>query len=108
MKIAPKAKCPKCKGPVSFLDVLSIITPFQSISCASCGEPIFLMHRWGVTLVALGVGMIVLLLSLGFMIQGLMTSLQTYIWAALVLLLMELAVTLRVVKKNELVVRKEE
>jgi len=52
MNPIPEARCPLCGGPITFLDVLSIITPFQSVSCVTCGEDVFLKNKWGITVLS--------------------------------------------------------
>ena len=108
MKTFPKAKCPKCGGPVSFMDVVSIVTPFQSISCMSCGVLIFLRNKWGLTLLSIGVGLFVTLSALAAIFMEMAPDIVIFGAALLILVSVEVLVTAHVIRHRGLVIRRND
>ncbi len=106
MKLIPEAHCPKCKGPITFFDVLGIVTPFQCIYCISCGEMVFLKHRWTFLTVALAAGALMVMFSIEVVTKSLASLMSTFLFALSALVLLEIVMTGYVVKKNDLVVRR--
>jgi hypothetical protein len=106
MNSLPKASCPNCKGPVTFVQVMSIVTPFQSIDCTTCGEMLFLVHRTELLIVSV---LTAFLLIAGGSIaysNGWMSAPALYGAALVYVVVTELAMTTIIVKKNALVIRK--
>lgn len=106
MKLIPEAHCPQCKGPITFFDVLGIVTPFQCIYCVSCGEMVFLKHRWTFLVVAVLAGATMLMFSVELVTKSLVSLLATLLGAFAALVVLEIVMTGYVVKKNDLVVRR--
>ncbi|HNF59179.1 MAG TPA: hypothetical protein PLN89_06370, partial [Elusimicrobiota bacterium] len=79
MKWIPEAHCPKCKGPITFFDVLGIVTPFQCIYCVSCGEMVFLKHRWTFLSVAVLAGVLMVLFSIEVVTKSLASMMSTFV-----------------------------
>lgn len=105
MNFLPKATCPNCKGPVTFVQVMSIVTPLQSIDCTTCGEMLFLVHRTELLIVSI---LIAFLLVFGGMVaytSGWASVPALYGAALGFVVLMELVMTTIIVKKNGLVIR---
>jgi hypothetical protein len=107
MKYLPNTTCPACQGPITFFDVMSIVTPFQSISCATCGEMVFLRHRWGLMFIALGVSLISVLAAFLMMAMEWMEGFQVFLLVFLIPVAAEFMITAYVVKKKHLVVRRK-
>ena len=106
MKWIPEAHCPKCKGPITFFDVLGIVTPFQCIYCVSCGEMVFLKHRWTFLSVAVLAGVLMVLFSIEVVTKSLASMMSTFVVSLTSLVVLEIVMTGYVVKKNDLVVRR--
>ena len=106
MKWIPEAHCPKCKGPITFFDVLGIVTPFQCIYCVSCGEMVFLKHRWTFLSVAVLAGVLMVLFSIEMVTKSLASMMSTFVVSLTSLVVLEIVMTGYVVKKNDLVVRR--
>lgn len=106
MALFPQTHCPNCNGPVTFFEVMSIITPFQSIDCSTCGEMIFLKHKVGLLLLSLGLGGLVFLFSLFVLLKEILPVFLTYGVGFLVLAAGEFLVTAHVVRNKDLVVRR--
>ncbi|HMU95463.1 MAG TPA: hypothetical protein PKB12_02200 [Elusimicrobiota bacterium] len=106
MKWIPEAHCPKCKGPITFFDVLGIVTPFQCIYCVSCGEMVFLKHRWTFLSVAVLAGVLMVLFSIEVVTKSLASMMSTFVVSLISLVALEIVMTGYVVKKNDLVVRR--
>ncbi|HND64524.1 MAG TPA: hypothetical protein PKX64_06730 [Elusimicrobiota bacterium] len=106
MKWIPEAHCPKCKGPITFFDVLGIVTPFQCIYCVSCGEMVFLKHRWTFLSVAVLAGVLMVLFSIEVVTKSFASMMSTFVVSLISLVALEIVMTVYVVKKNDLVVRR--
>ncbi|MBL0058398.1 MAG: hypothetical protein IPP35_04685 [Elusimicrobia bacterium] len=106
MKLLPNTHCPACGGTITFFDVMSIVTPFQSISCATCGEMVFLRHRWGLMFIALGVSLFSVLVAFLIMANEWMPGFAVFILVFLIPVVAEFIITAHVVKKKGLVVRR--
>ncbi|HMU74641.1 MAG TPA: hypothetical protein PKZ00_06365 [Elusimicrobiota bacterium] len=106
MKWIPEAHCPKCKGPITFFDVLGIVTPFQCIYCVSCGEMVFLKHRWTFLSVAVLAGVLMVLFSIEVVTKSFASMMSTFVVSLISLVALEIVMTGYVVKKNDLVVRR--
>ena len=78
MALFPQTRCPKCNGPVTFFEVMSIVTPFQSIDCSSCGEIVFLKHKSELFLIASGLGVLTFVVSLYVLINSILPTVVTY------------------------------
>jgi hypothetical protein len=107
MNSFPKTRCPSCQGPVTFFEVMSIVTPFQSIDCSSCGEMIFLKHRGSLFFLSIVLGILVFLGALFVLVKGWISPIPTYLIGFGCLVGAELYFTLRIVKTNSLVIRKK-
>jgi hypothetical protein len=105
MALLPQTRCPNCNGPVTFFEVMSIITPFQSIDCSTCGEMIFLKHKVGLFLISIGLGVIVFLFSLFVLLKEILPMFLTYGIGFFVLATAEFLLTAHIVRKKDLVVR---
>ena len=106
MKWIPEAHCSKCKGPITFFDVLGIVTPFQCIYCVSCGEMVFLKHRWTFLSVAVLAGVLMVLFSIEVVTKSFASMMSTFVVSLISLVALEIVMTGYVVKKNDLVVRR--
>lgn len=105
MKILPDSQCPKCKGPITFFDVMGIITPFQCIYCPTCAEMVFLKHPWGLFFLSLIFALSVTVFAVAMLLEGYSTNLSVYLAALLVLVVAEFVITGYVVLKKDLVIR---
>lgn len=106
MTLLPKTSCPGCHGPVTFFEVMSIVTPFQSIDCSTCGEMIFLKHKVGLFLISIGLAGIVFLFLLFVLLKEILPMLLTYGIGFFVLATAEFLLTAHIVRKKDLVVRR--
>ena len=106
MKWIPEAHCPKCKDPITFFDVLGIVTPFQCIYCVSCAEMVFLKHRWTFLSVAVLAGVLMVLFSIEVVTKSFASMMSTFVVSLISLVALEIVMTGYVVKKNDLVVRR--
>lgn len=105
MKIFPRTHCPKCNGPVTFFEVMSIVTPFQSIDCSSCGEMLFLKHKVEMFILTIVISVIVFLFSFFVLVNELLPVPATYGAGFLILAAAEFLMTAHIVRKKDLVVR---
>lgn len=106
MALIPETTCPKCRGPITFFDVMGIITPFQCIYCPTCGDMVFLKHRWTFLFFSVILGFTVASASFLALLQGVMMGLKVFMASLGVMVVAELVLTGYVVKKRDLVVRK--
>ncbi len=106
MTLLPNVPCPKCKGRITFFDVMGIVTPFQYITCATCGEMVFLKNRWGVLIFSIVFGLTVTLIFLGALVGEWATDYIVYAVALGIIIAVEFLVTGYVVVKRKLVVRR--
>lgn len=88
--------------------VLSIVTPFQSIDCVSCGEMVFLRNKWGLTLLSVGVGLGVTISAVAAILLEMAPDVLIFAGALLVVISIELLVTAHVIRHKGLVIRKNE
>ncbi len=88
--------------------VLSIVTPFQSIDCVSCGEMVFLRNKWGLTMLSVGVGVGVTLSAVAAILLEMAPDVLVFAGALLVLISIELLVTAHVIRHKGLVIRKNQ
>lgn len=105
MALLPQTRCPNCNGPVTFFEVMSIVTPFQSIDCSTCGEMIFLKHKVEIFLISIGLGGIVFLFSFFVLLKEILPILLTYGIGVFFLAMAECLLTAHIVRKKDLVVR---
>ncbi len=106
MKLLPKTHCPMCNGPVTFFEVMSIVTPFQSIDCSSCGEMLFLKHKMEVFLISIGLSVIVFLFMVFLLINEILAVPAAYGFGFFILAAAEFLITARIVRNKDLVVRR--
>lgn len=106
MALFPQTRCPKCNGPVTFFEVMSITTPFQSIDCSTCGEMIFLKHKMELFLISIGLSGIVFIFSLIVLFKEILPISLTYGVGFFVLVSAEFLLTAHIVRKKDLVIRR--
>ena len=106
MNFLPKASCPKCKDPVTFVQVMSIVTPYQSIDCTTCGEMLFLVHRTELLIISILTSLLVMAGGSIAYSNRWMSAPALYGTALVYVVITELAMTTIIVKKNALVIRK--
>jgi hypothetical protein len=106
MELFPRTSCPNCNGPVTFFEVMSIVTPFQSIDCSTCGEMVFLKHKIELFLISIGLGAMTFVFSLFVLIKGILPMMTTYAAGFLILLAAEFIITAHIIRKKDLVVRR--
>lgn len=107
MALFPNTTCPRCNGPVTFFEVMSIVTPFQAIDCSTCGELVFLKHKMELFLVSIGLSVVVFIMTLLCLTQGIASILLTYLVGIFILVLAEYSITAYVIRKRDLVVRRK-
>jgi hypothetical protein len=106
MALFPQTRCPKCNGPVTFFEVMSIITPFQSIDCSTCGEMIFLKHKMELFLISIGLSGIIFIFSLIVLFKEILPISLTYGVGFFFLVSAEFLLTAHIVRKKDLVIRR--
>jgi hypothetical protein len=106
MALFPNTRCPNCNGPVTFFEVMSIVTPFQGIDCSTCGELVFLKHKMELFLISIGLGLVVFFGALFSLTSGKMSILLTYSVGIILLVVTEFLITTYVIIKKDLVVRR--
>lgn len=106
MKLFPRTNCPKCNGPVTFFEVMSIMTPFQSIDCSTCGEMVFIKHKIELFLISMGLGVMTFVFSLFMLIKEILPAIATFAAGFLFLLSAEFFITAQIIRKKDLVVRR--
>jgi O-antigen/teichoic acid export membrane protein len=106
MALFPQTRCPKCNGPVTFFEVMSIVTPFQSIDCSTCGEMVFLKHKSELFLISIGLGVLTFVVSLYVLINSILPTVVTYSAGFLFLMAAEVFITAHIVRHHALVVRR--
>lgn len=102
----PKTSCPNCNGPITFFEVMSIVTPFQSIDCSTCGEMVFLKHKIELFLICIGLGITTFLFSFLILLRGILPPMATYTAGFIILLGAEFIITTRIIRTKDLVVRR--
>lgn len=105
MKLLPNASCPNCKGPVTFVQVMSIVTPYQSTDCTTCGEMLFLVHRTELMVASILAAFLLVVGGLMAYTNGWLSVPVLYGTGLIFVVASELAMTLFIVKKNALVIR---
>lgn len=103
----PSGHCPRCRGPITFFDVLGIVTPFQCIYCPSCSDMVFLRNPLLVFFISILTGGMVFYMALMAILRGVMTDLPAYLVVFAGLMFAEYLATFWIVKKNLLVVRRQ-
>ncbi len=102
----PRTHCPNCNGPVTFFEVMSIVTPFQSIDCSSCGEMLFLKHKVEMFILTIVISVTVFLFSFFVLINEILPVPATYGAGFIILAAAEFLMTAHIVRKKDLVVRR--
>ncbi len=90
---------------MTFVQVMSIVTPLQSIDCTTCGEMLFLVHRTELLLVSVLLAFLLIFAGMVAYTNGWASVPALYGAAMGFVVLMELLMTTIIVKKNALVIR---
>ncbi|MBK8574941.1 MAG: hypothetical protein IPN90_04400 [Elusimicrobia bacterium] len=106
MALLPHTTCPHCNGPVTFFEVMSVLTPFQAIDCSTCGELIFLKHKVELFLLSIGLALMVLVASVWALLLDALSAILVYSTGAAFLLGVEFLITATIILKKDLVVRR--
>jgi hypothetical protein len=106
MSFLPKASCPNCKGPVTFVQVMSIVSPYQATDCTTCGELLFLLYRTELLIVSIATAFLLMVGAMAAYSNKWLSVPVLYGAALVFVVMLELIMTTFIVKKNALVIRK--
>lgn len=106
MALFPNCRCPKCKGPITFFEVMSILTPFQGIDCSTCGELVFLKHKMELFGLTILLAVLFIFLSVVALVLEIMSTLTAFLAGGLFFAAAEFLMTAQIVRKNDLVCRR--
>ena len=107
MALFPNCRCPKCKGPITFFEVMSILTPFQGIDCSTCGELVFLKHKMELFVLTIVLAVFFILSTAVALALGIVSTLMAFCAGGLFFAVAEFLITAHIVRKNDLVVRRD-